>query len=300
MAPDRLAIGKAEFDAMLREGTARRSESSWSSALHIVPKKDNGWRLCGDYRALNGLTIPDRYPVRHIQDYSHQLFGCSIFSKIDLVRSYNKIPGHPDDIQKTTITSPFGLFEFPFMSFGLRNAAQTFQRFMDDILRGLDFCFANLDDILVLSRSLEEHEQHLRALFDQIQRYGILINPAKCVFRAPEVTFLGYKVSAEGSEPLEERVTHLQECHPPKTASQLRRFLGMLNFYKWFLPHAAAIQAPLYDVLSGPKVKDSHPIIWTPELIKAFEECRASVSRANLLAHPNPSAPLALVTDAST
>jgi hypothetical protein len=96
------------------------------------------------------------------------------------------------------------------MSFGLRNAAQTFQRFMDEVLRGLDFCFAYLDDILVFSRTSEEHEQHLRTLFDRLQRHGILVNPAKCVFSAPEVTFLGYKVSAEDS-----RMTHLQDCPLP-------------------------------------------------------------------------------------
>jgi hypothetical protein len=207
---------------------------------------------------------------------------------------------YPDDIQKTAITTPFGLFEFPFMSFGLRNAAQMFQRLMDGVLRVFDFCFTHLDDIFVFSRSLEEHEQHLRALFTQLQRYGIIINPAKCIFRAPEVTLLGYKVSAQGFQHLEERVTHLQDCHTAKTASQLRRFLDMLNFYRRFLPHTAATQAPLLDVLSGPRVKGSHPITWTPELLKAFEECKASLLSANLLAHPDPSAPLALVTDAST
>ncbi|PNF15437.1 hypothetical protein B7P43_G18179 [Cryptotermes secundus] len=157
-----------------------------------------------------------------------------------------------------------------------------------------------MDDLLIFSRYLEEHEQHLRALFDRPQKYGILINPAKCVFRVPEITFLGYKVSAEGSQPLEERVTRLQECQAPKTASQLRGFLCMLNYYSRFLPHAAAHQPPLHDVLSGPKVKGSHPITWTPELYMAFEKCKASLSRATLLAHPDPSAPLALVTDAST
>jgi cleavage and polyadenylation specificity factor subunit 1 len=98
LAPERLAIAKAEFDAILRDGTARRTESSWSSAIHIVPKKDNGWRTSGDYRALNARNIPDHYHVRHIHDYSYKLFGCSIFAKIDLVRAYNKIPVHPDDI----------------------------------------------------------------------------------------------------------------------------------------------------------------------------------------------------------
>jgi cleavage and polyadenylation specificity factor subunit 1 len=207
---------------------------------------------------------------------------------------------HPGDIQKTAITIPFGLFEFYFMSFGLRNAAQTFQRFMDDILGGLDFCFA-YRDILVFSRSLEDHERHIRDIFGRLQMYGILINPAKCVFRTSEVTFLGYRVSSEGSRPLEERVAHLQDCPPPKTASQLRRFLGMLNFYRRFLPQAAAAaQAPLHDVLSGPRIKGSHPIAWTPELHKAFEKCKANLSRATLLAHPEPSAQLALVTDAFT
>jgi len=103
---------------------------------------------------------------------------------------------HPDDVQNTAITTPFGLFEFPFMSFGLRNVAQTFQRFMDEIVRGFDFCFSYIDDILVHSRSPQEHEQHLRTLFKQLQAYGILINLCKCVFRAAEVTFLGYRIAA--------------------------------------------------------------------------------------------------------
>jgi cytoskeleton-associated protein 5 len=124
---------------MLWDCIARRSKSPWSSALHILLQKDNGWCPCGDHIALNSRTIPDYYPDRHIHDYSHQLFGCSIFSKINLVQAYNQIPVHPDDIEKTAITTPFGLFEFPLMSFALRNVAQTFQRFMDDTMWGLLF-----------------------------------------------------------------------------------------------------------------------------------------------------------------
>jgi hypothetical protein len=190
LAPDRLAVDKAEFDAMLRDGTARRAEGPWSSALHFVPN-DSGWRPCGDYRALDARTIPDRYSVPHIQDYAHRLSGCTTFSKIDLARAYHQVPVHPDDTQKTAITTPFGFFEFPVISFGLRNAAQTFQRFMDDILKDLDFCFAYLDDILLFSRSSEDHYKHLRTLFSKLQNYGILLNPAKCIFPVSEISFLG-------------------------------------------------------------------------------------------------------------
>jgi hypothetical protein len=141
-----LAVAKAEFDAMLRDGTARRAEGPWSSALHLVPKKARGWRPCGDHRAVNARAIPEQYPVPH-KDYVQHLSDFTIFTKIELVKAYHQIPIHTDDIQKTAITNPFCLFEFPFMYFGMRNAVQTFQRFLD-ILKNLDICFAYLNDIL--------------------------------------------------------------------------------------------------------------------------------------------------------
>jgi len=122
LVPDRLAIAKVEFDAMLRDGTARRSDVRWSSAIHLVPNRDNGWRPCGDYMSLNARTIPDCYPVRHIHDYFLHLAGYTVFLTIHLVRAYHQIPVYPADVKKTAITIPLRLFEFPFMSFGLRNA----------------------------------------------------------------------------------------------------------------------------------------------------------------------------------
>ncbi|GBP81509.1 hypothetical protein EVAR_64218_1 [Eumeta japonica] len=129
------------------------------------------------------------------------------------------------------------------MTFGLRNAGQTFQRFVDELTRGLNFCFAYLDDFLVYSKDEEEHEKHLKQIFDRMREYGMLINTSKCVFGADNVTFLGYNISAKGAKPLEQNVESIKNFPIPKTVKELRRFLGMINFYRRFIPDAARIQA---------------------------------------------------------
>ncbi|CAK1599381.1 unnamed protein product [Parnassius mnemosyne] len=160
------------------------------------------------------------------------------------------------------------------MNYGLRNAAQTFQRFIDEVLLGLDFCYGYIDDILVFSSSNQEHKNHLRQLFERLKQYGVVVNTAKCIPGQPEVTFLGYHVSAAGTKPLESKVETIRQYPVPKKVKELRSFLGMLNFYRRFVSNAAQLQAPLNDVFSGSKIKESHPIVMTPQLLRAFEDCR--------------------------
>lgn len=299
LPPGKLAAAKLAFQAMLEAGEARPSTSPWASPLHVVPKPDGTWRMCGDYRALNARTTPDRYPVPNIQDFNAAFAGTVVFTKLDIVRAYYQIPVAEADIEKTAVITPFGLFEFPAMPFGLRNAAQTFQRYIDSLLREFDYAYAYIDDILIASRDRESHEAQVRAVLQRLDEAGLTVNSAKCCYAQEEVTFLGYRVTRNGISPCPERVKPILEFPRPANVEELRRFLGMVNFYRRCLRNAAVVQARLFALITTNKKKDQTPLIWTKESEAAFNELKSTLANAALLAHPDENLPIVLSTDAS-
>ena len=292
---EKLAIAKSEFAEMEKLGIIRLSKSPWASPLHVAPKPSGGWRPCGDYRRLNKATVDDRYPLPHIQDFNSNLSGARIFSKVDLMRGYHQIPMARESIPKTAVITPFGLFEFLCMPFGLKNAAQAFQRLMDSVLRGLPFAFVYVDDILIASKSAKEHKEHLRQVCQLLEDNGLVIRKDKCIFGVPEIEFLGHKVTAAGILPLPDRVTTIKEYPVPENRAALQRFLGMINYYHRFLPKIAGHLKPLHVASAG----SGQSIDWTPECQKAFETAKSALAEATLLHHPRPDVPISITTDAS-
>ena len=293
--PQKLATAKAELDKLCKLGVCRRGKSEWASPLLVTPKPDGTPRVCGDYRRLNNQTTDDKYPVRQLQDFNNDLHGKKIFSKIDLLKGYHQIPVADEDIGKTAVITPFGLFVFPRTPFGLKNAGQDFQRLMDAILGDVPRVFVYIDDILVASETLEQHLEDLAGVFKILSENGLVVNRSKCVLGKEALDFLGYRVDKNGIAPLEDRVSAIQEMKPPKTIKDLQSYLGVLNYYRRFIQHAAHHLYPLYGCLKGkPKT-----LQWTPECQKAFEDSKAALAAATLLHHPIPGAPLALTTDAS-
>ena len=288
---------------MVSQGICTRANSAWSSAITVVAKKNGEWRSCGDYRALNAVTLPDRYPIPNILDFNQGIAGAKVFATIDLKRAYNQIPVAPEDVDKTAVTTPFGSFAFLAMPFGLRNAAQTFQRFMDEVVRGLDFVYVYIDDILVASADEDEHLRHLETLFERLNTYGISINTEKSCFIGEEVDFLGFRVSSDGITPLPNKVQAIKEIPRPSNIKQLLRFLGAVNFYRACIPHAAEIQQPLYDLTADCRTPTgkfrNKELVWCEEAERAFDDTKKALADAVTLSHPDPQAELALFTDAS-
>ena len=294
----KLATAKQAFQKMLNDGIISQSNSPWSSPLHQVKKANGEFRQVGDFRDLNRITIPDRYPIPNMNDVSAKLHGKQKFSKIDLVQAFHQIPVHPDDVNKTAITTPFGLFNYNFMPFGLRNASNTFQRYMDHIFRDIPCVFTYIDDILIFSDNEQDHLNDLKTVFSLLDDNNLKISLHKCNFNVDEIEFLGYNVTSQGVTPPNHKKEQLKSFPCPNDTDSLRRFLGLVGFYRKMIPKFAEIVFPLSELLRlNPKSKC---ITLSSTEREAFDSVVEALCNAQPLSHPNSkNTYYQLVTDSS-
>ena len=235
---------------LMDKGFVRESLSPCAVPVILVPKKDGSWRMCVDCRAINQITVKYRHPIPRLDDMLDELFGACIFSKIDLRSGYHQIRMKQGDEWKTAFKTKYGLYEWLVMPFGLTNAPSTFMRLMNHVLRKYlgKFVVVYFDDILIYSKDLPEHVQHLRLVFDCLRKEKLFANLEKCTFASDSTVFLGFIVSATGLRVDEEKVRAIREWSQPQTPTHVRSFLGLAGFYRRFVKDFSTIAAPLHEL----------------------------------------------------
>jgi hypothetical protein len=242
-----------QIQELLQKGHIRPNSSPCGSPIVLVQKKDGTWRLCIDYRALNKITVRNRYPIPRIDDLLDQLKGEKFFNKIDLKSGYHQVPIEPTDVWKTTFKSKEGLFEWLVMPFGLTNAPTTFMRLMDDVLRPFtnSFVVVYLDDILIFNRTWEEHMRHIQQVLSTLRQHKLYANLEKCSFGMNKVQYLGYIVDEHGVHVDPAKIQVIRDWPAPTTLTELQSFLGLANFYRRFMLGFSHIAWALSQVTKG-------------------------------------------------
>jgi hypothetical protein len=290
----------------LEKGIIRESISPAGAPILFVPKKDGTLRLCVDYRGLNDITIKNRYPLPLIGELLDRLNGAKVFSKLDLKDAYYRIRIREGDEWKTAFRTKYGHFEFLVMPMGLTNAPATFQSYINRALRGYvdDFCVVYLDDILIFSRTPEEHQHHLELVLERLRQAELYANVKKCSFFRDELEFLGFIINQDGVKMDPSRVEAIREWknNPPQTYRDIQVFLGFCNFYRRFIFGFSRIAKPLHDLLKGMKNGRKPGRIstdWQEPQEQAYHRLIDAFTTAPVLRHYEPSRSIRLETDAS-
>ncbi|GBG83498.1 hypothetical protein CBR_g37212 [Chara braunii] len=301
-APYRLSIPEAtelkrQLEELLQLGFIKPSNSPWGSPVLFARKADGTLRLFIDYRGLNRYTVKNNYPMPRADELFDRLAGSRFFKKIDLRSGYHQIRVATEDQPKTAFRSRFGHNEFTVMPFGLTNAPATFQAAMNDIFRDIleEYVLVYLDDILVYSRTLEDHLRHLRDVLPRLRKHGFYARLSKCRFAQRKVDFLRHHVSDEDLHMDDAKITAIAEWPVPTSAKQLHSFLGLTSYYSNFIEGYARY----FYVLTSTLLRKSPPWFWTPLCEDAFRALKKAVTCAPVLRLPDFDRPFIVTTDAS-
>jgi hypothetical protein len=300
MKPYRTPLNKRKIvdnaiDEMLSANIVRRSKSPWSFPIVVVDKKDGSKRFCVDFRQLNKITKTNSWPLPLIDDLLDQLGKAKYFTSLDLKSGYWQVLMEEKDKEKTAFVCHRGLFEFNVMPFGLCNAPQIFSELMSRVLAGLElFAVAYLDDILIFSESIEDHEKHIQTVFNCLREHGLKLKAKKCSFVQEETKYLGFIIDKNRIRPDSSKAEVIRSLSVPNTVKGVRSFIGMCSYYRRFIPNFSKIAEPLVSLTKKlPRFK------WSDECQKAFACLKESVTIVPLLTIPDPTKEYILYSDAS-
>ncbi|UYV83550.1 hypothetical protein LAZ67_23001442, partial [Cordylochernes scorpioides] len=284
------------LDKMVAKGyLCEVASSKWATPVVVVPKKNKEIRICCDFKVtLNKYLDTAAYPLPTQQDLFSTLAKGKYFSKLDLRNAYLQLEVDPGTRPLLTINTHKGLFRFKRMPFGLANAPSYFQSVMDRVLSGIGGVICYIDDVLIATASIEEHLALLKTIFARLAKYNIKLKKEKCLFLQKEIEYLGHLVTGEGIRPLDHKVQAIQKAKMPTNISDLRSFLGLVNFYGKFIPNLPELLKPLHELLHKKR-----PWVWTKECGEAIDKCKNSITSERVLVPYDTTLPLCLATDAS-
>ncbi|XP_064080620.1 uncharacterized protein LOC135197485 [Macrobrachium nipponense] len=292
--PQRAERIQAQVQLQLDMGLIEKSTSPWSSPVVLVPKEEGGDRLCIDFRKLNAVTQPEPYPLPHIEVCLDSLGQAPFLSKIDLEKGYWQVPLADGSRHLTAFSTPSGHYQCRVMPFGLKNAPSCFQRLMNEVLAGIPNCVVYLDDIVIFANSWEEHLKILAQVFQALQQANLVVNLRKCQFGVAEITYLGHVVGNGKLMPKDANVQAIREMPYPTTKKDAQRFLGMVQYFKRFIPNLSEAAAPITNLFRG-----NQEFRCTPECKKAYDYLKGILISNPVLRTPDYDRPFYMAVDAS-
>ncbi len=297
MSHEELKELKLQLEELLAKGYIKPNKSPYGAPVHFVHKKDGTLRMCVDYRALNKAAVTNRYPLLRIDDLFDRFSRAKVFSKIDLRSKYYQIRIAKGDQEKIACRTRYGSYEFLVMPFGLTNAPATFCTLMNDIFRKWldDFVVVYIDNILIYSGSLEEHEEHLHKVFQRLSENKLYAKLEKCKFGVMEVDFLGHRITQKGLKMDDHKVKAILDWELLKSVPALRSFLGLASYYRKFIKNFAKIMAPLTNLLK----KSTIAYEWEEACDEAFETLKGILVKASVLKLPDFDNEFEIHSDAS-